>query len=146
MLLRSVVLRHHNGPVFTIPFSELGTVENLSRDWVKMKFTFSVPSDTDLELVRKTVKKVGQQLEQEPELKGMFLEPLKSQGAIAINGPSYEVGCKFSTRPGDQFAVRRRVYVALQKALTDKGITFFAPQLKLAPAEMPSTTPPQPAR
>jgi hypothetical protein len=58
--LRSVRLRHHRGPVFTIPFSDMGTIQNHSRDWVKIKFTFNVPVDTDVEMVRKLVKKVGQ--------------------------------------------------------------------------------------
>jgi small-conductance mechanosensitive channel len=131
--LRSVVLRHHRGPLYTIPFSEMGTIQNHSRDWVKNKFTFSIPSDTDLEMVRKTVKKVGQELEADPDLTGRFLEPLKSQGAIAINGPSFEIGCKFTTRPGDQFLVRRKIYAALQRAFQEKGISFFAPQLRVAP-------------
>lgn len=30
--LRSVRLRHHRGPVYTVPFGELGAVENMSRD------------------------------------------------------------------------------------------------------------------
>ena len=36
--LRSVKLRHHRGPVYTVPFGELGAVQNMSRDWVIDKF------------------------------------------------------------------------------------------------------------
>jgi hypothetical protein len=32
--IRSVKLRHHRGPVYTVPFSLLGAVQNQSRDWV----------------------------------------------------------------------------------------------------------------
>jgi hypothetical protein len=32
--LRSVKLRHQNGPIYTVPFGELGAVQNMSRDWV----------------------------------------------------------------------------------------------------------------
>ena len=35
--LRSVRLRHHRGPVFTVPFGKLGAVQNMSRDWVVEK-------------------------------------------------------------------------------------------------------------
>jgi len=136
--LRSVRLRHHRGPVFTIPFSDMGTIQNHSRDWVKIKFTFLVPSDTDVEMVRKLVKKVGQQLEEDPELDGKFLEPLKSQGAIGIRGRAYEIGCKFTSRPGQQFLIRRKAYAALQKALAEKDIDLFAPQLTLSQDD-PST-------
>jgi moderate conductance mechanosensitive channel len=40
--LRSVKLRHHRGPVFTVPFGELGAVQNMSRDWVIDKFQIGV--------------------------------------------------------------------------------------------------------
>jgi small-conductance mechanosensitive channel len=133
--LRSVRLRHHRGPVFTIPFSDMGTIQNHSRDWVKIKFTFLVPSDTDVEMVRKLVKKVGEQLVEDPELQDKFLEPLKSQGAIGIQGRAYVIGCKFTSRPGKQFLIRRKAYAALQKALAEKGIELFAPQLTLAADE-----------
>lgn len=134
--LRSVILRHPRGPIYTIPFSDLGGIQNHSRDWVKTKFSFAVPSDVDLEMLRKTVKKVGEALAVDPELAGVFLEPLKSQGAVGIEGRSYLVGCKFTTRPGEQFLARRKIYAALQKALNEKGIELFAPQLVIAPHEM----------
>ncbi len=31
---RSVRLRHQRGPIYTVPFSLLGAVQNQSRDWV----------------------------------------------------------------------------------------------------------------
>ncbi|PLU61244.1 mechanosensitive ion channel family protein, partial [Sinorhizobium medicae] len=55
--LRSVRLRHHRGPIFTVPFGELGAVQNLSRDWVIDKMTLNVTYDTDVELARKLIKK-----------------------------------------------------------------------------------------
>ena len=47
-MLRSVQLRHHRGPLYTIPYSSMGEIENHSRDWVKIKFFLRVPVDTDL--------------------------------------------------------------------------------------------------
>jgi small-conductance mechanosensitive channel len=129
--LRSVRLRHHRGAVFTISFSDMGPIQNHSRDWVKVKFLFNVPAETDVEMVRKMVKKIGQQLEADPELEGKFLEPLKSQGAVAINGAGYTIGCKFTARPGQQFLIRRKAYAAVQKAMKEKGIDLYVPQLTL---------------
>ena len=40
--LRSVKLRHHRGYLFTVPFGELGAVQNMSRDWVIDKFSINV--------------------------------------------------------------------------------------------------------
>jgi small-conductance mechanosensitive channel len=130
--IRSVRLRHPRGPVYTIPFSAMGTVQNHSRDYATMKFTFSVPSSVDLEMIRKLVKKTGEEMMSDPDLQGKILAPLKSQGALRIVGRSYEIGCKFTAKPGQQFAIRRKAYAALQKALSARGIEFFAPQLTVA--------------
>ena len=42
--LRSVKLRHHRGPLFTVPFGVLGAVQNMSRDWVIDKFRSTSPT------------------------------------------------------------------------------------------------------
>ena len=57
--LRSVKLRHHNGPLYTVPFGVLGAIQNMSRDWVIEKLSVGVTYDTDLDKARKIVKKVG---------------------------------------------------------------------------------------
>lgn len=145
--LRSARIRHHNGPIYTVPFSAMGTIQNHSRDYVVMKFSFAVPDDTDVEMVRKLVKKAGQELAADPELEGKLIAPLKSQGAISIQGRSYQIGCKFTARPGQQFVIRRKAYVVLQKALKEKGVELFMPSLMLstdAPA-VPGAAPPPPA-
>jgi small-conductance mechanosensitive channel len=40
--IRSVRLRHHRGPVYTVPFSLLGAIQNQSRDWVIDKIAVGV--------------------------------------------------------------------------------------------------------
>src|SRR6516165_6751700 len=44
--IRSVRLRHHRGPVFTVPFNLLGAVENMSRDWVIDKIAIGITYDS----------------------------------------------------------------------------------------------------
>lgn len=127
--LRSVRLRHHRGAVYTIPFGDMGTIQNHSRDWVKIKFTIEVPAEEDLERLRKLIKMVGAGLLEDPEIGNSFLEPLKSQGAVAMNGPNYIVGIKFTCRPGEQFIIRRKAYVALQKAAAEHGISGVTPKI-----------------
>ena len=42
--LRSVKLRHHRGPLYTVPFGSLGAIQNLCRDWVIDKLMVGVPT------------------------------------------------------------------------------------------------------
>src|SRR5204863_2254230 len=60
--LRSVKLRHHRGPLFTVPFGSLGAIQNMSRDWVIEKLQIGVTYDSDLEKARKLIKQIGKEL------------------------------------------------------------------------------------
>jgi len=122
--LRSVRLRHHRGPVYTIPFGSMGTVQNHSRDWVKIKLLLRVPFDTDLEKVRKLIKKVGIAMEQEPEFAEHIIQPVKSQGVLEVDDSAMIIGVKFICKPGEQFVIRREAYARIQKAFADNGIEF----------------------
>ena len=61
------MLRHHRGPVYTVPFGELGAVQNQSRDWVIDKITIGLTYDSDLDKARKLIKKIGKDLAADPE-------------------------------------------------------------------------------
>ncbi|HEX4184988.1 MAG TPA: mechanosensitive ion channel domain-containing protein, partial [Stellaceae bacterium] len=49
--VRSLKLRHQNGPLHTIPYGQLGAVTNLSRDFATIKFNLRLEPGTDIELV-----------------------------------------------------------------------------------------------
>ena len=127
--LRSVQLRHHNGPLHTIPFGSMGNITNHSRDWVRVKFKIKVPFDTDLNKMRKAIKKVGEAMEADPELGPMFLQPLKSQGAFDTDDTGFITSVKFMSRPGEQFILRREAFARIQKAFQESGIEFAAPRV-----------------
>ena len=122
--LRSVRLRHHRGPLNTVPFGEIKTVQNLSRDWVLMKLEFRVPYDTDVERVRKIIKRIGAGLLEDPVMGGSFLAPLKSQGVYAMEDSAMVIRAKFMARPGEQFIIRREAFRRIREAFEAEGIPF----------------------
>jgi small-conductance mechanosensitive channel len=131
--LRSVKLRHQNGPLYTVPFGVLGAIQNMSRDWAIEKLTIGVTYDTDIDKARKIVKKVGQELAQDPELAPGILEPLKMQGVQAFGDFAIQLRMKMMTRPGDvQFAARRRALAMIKKAFDANGIKFAYPTVQVA--------------
>lgn len=122
--IRSFQLRHQNGPLHTIPFGEVKRLTNYSRDWVIMKLPLRLTYDTDPEKVRKLVKKLGQQLLEDPDIGHMFLDPLKSQGVYQMEDSAMIIRVKFMTKPGDQFLVRKRVYAEIRDLFEREGIHF----------------------
>ncbi len=130
--LRSIRLRHHRGPLFTVPFGNLGAVQNLSRDWVIDKITFNVPFDTDVAKVKKIVKRVSAEIMEDPVLAKGILEPLKSQGVFAMNDFAMQIRVKFKAKPGGQFAVRRAAYDRIKRALAENGIKIAVPTVSVS--------------
>ena len=122
--IRSMQLRHHNGPLHTIPFGEIRHLTNFSRDWVMMKLPLRVTYDTDVERLRKLIKRLGQDLLDDPELGPKFLQPLKSQGVIQMEDSAMIVRVKFMTRPGDQWTLRTKVFARIRELFEREGIKF----------------------
>ncbi|MCB1740840.1 MAG: mechanosensitive ion channel family protein, partial [Gammaproteobacteria bacterium] len=131
MSLRSLRVRHHLGAVHTIPFGELKALTNYSRDWVIMKLEFRVPFDTDLKLVKKLVKQVGAELQQNPDYGHHILEPLKSQGVRRMEEFNMVVAVKFMTRPGEQWTIRRDAYQKIRDVFEANGISFARRDVKV---------------
>lgn len=138
--VRSVVLRHPRGALHTLPYGEINQLSNYSRDWVIMKLEFRVAHDTDVDKVKKIFKRIGNELQTDPEFGKAFLEPLKSQGVYAMEEGALVLRAKFKTPPGRQFQIRKEVYRRVQKAFRENGIQYAYRRVAV---EAPAGTDPQ---
>jgi moderate conductance mechanosensitive channel len=121
--LRSVALRHHNGPLHFVPYGALGTVRNTSRDWVIDKFNLPLPIEVESEAIRKMIKKVGEDMKADPVIGPMMLEALK--GKLYRIDPGVKVfRCKFRSPPGRQFDVRANALKRIEAALKKMDLHF----------------------
>jgi small-conductance mechanosensitive channel len=130
--LRSIKLRHHRGYLYTVPFGELGAIQNMSRDWVIDKLTVSVTYDTDLDQVKKIIKQIGRELQADPELAPHIIETLKMQGVEQFGEFAIQIRFKMMTKPGEQFVIRRRAYGMIKKAFAENGIEIALPTVTVA--------------
>jgi moderate conductance mechanosensitive channel len=137
--IRSVKLRHHRGPVYTVPFSLLGAVQNQSRDWVIDKIAIGITYDSDLNLAKKLIKQIGLELAKDPEFAPLILEPLKMQGVDQLGDFAVQIRAKMMTLPGEQFVIRRQAYAMIKKAFDENGIKFAFPTVQVAGEGEPST-------
>ena len=134
--VRSFQLRHHDGPVHTIPYGEIRSLTNWSRDWAIMKFELRIPFETDIEKVRKIIKQIGIDMMEDPVYGPLLLQPLKSQGVNRMDDSALIIRCKFTAIPGQQYLIRREAFTRIQKAFEEKGIQF-APRRVLVEATTP---------
>ena len=133
--LRSVKLRHHRGPLFTVPFGELGAVQNMSRDWVIDKMMIGITYDSNLDTAKKLIKQIGKDLAADPEFKPHILEPLKMQGVEQFGDYAIQIRMKMMTKPGEQFAIKRKALALIKKAFDANGIKFAFPTVQVAQGE-----------
>jgi small-conductance mechanosensitive channel len=131
--IRSFQLRHHNGPVHTVPYGEIKTLTNWSRDWAIMKFELRIPFETDIDVVRKIIKRIGIEMMEDAEFGPLMLAPLKSQGVNRMDDSALIIRCKFTAIPGQQYLIRREAFTRIQRAFEEKGIQF-APRRVLVEA------------
>jgi small-conductance mechanosensitive channel len=129
MSLRSVRLRHQNGQVHTIPFGQVQSVTNYSRDWSVVKFNLHLDPAVDIETVRKTIKRVGEELLNDPEVGAEFMQPLKMQGVVDVLQTALVVRCKFTATPTRPTYLQRQALRRLIDAFTAGEIRFAAPNV-----------------
>ncbi len=122
--LRNVMLRHHLGMLQVVPHSDLGAVTNYMRGGIIIKFPLEFPYDTDVNKVRKIIKKVGQEMLKDEVLGEDFLAPIKSQGVYAITNSIMVIRVKFTAKPGKQFVIKREAFRRLTEAFNARGIYY----------------------
>ncbi len=122
--LRNIMLRHHRGMLQIVPHSELGAITNFMRGGMIVKFNLDFPYDTDIDKVRKIIKKVGIAMLDDEELGKDFIQPVKSQGVREITNSVMTIRVKFTAQPGTHFVIRREAFKRITEALKAKGIEY----------------------
>jgi small-conductance mechanosensitive channel len=123
--IRSVKLRHQNGPLHTVPYGQLGAVTNLSRDFATIKFNLRFEPTTNIEVVRKTAKQLGLAMQEDhPELAGEIMQPLKLQGVFEVVDNAVVLRFKFTARPVKPSWVQREYLKRMVRAFDENGIKF----------------------
>lgn len=149
--LRSVQLRHQSGQVHTVPFGQIPSLTNASRDWATVKFNLRLDRKVDIEKARKVIKKVGVAMQENPEIAPHLIAPLKMQGVADIADNAIVVRLKFTAVPAHASVVQREAMKKVYSALSEAGIPFASnavtvrsPDERLAAAALASqTVPPQ---
>lgn len=145
--VRSLKLRHQNGQLHIVPFGQVGHITNFSRDWTVVKFNLAFAPGTDVELLRKTVKKLGTDMLEEPAFKPIIMQPLKMQGVVDIKDSQVIVRFKFMARPKNPSVIQRTAIRRMYDTLPGLGIHFATPTMtayptSLMPMSAPATPPP----
>ncbi len=122
--LRSIKVRHPRGMLFTIPYGDMGAIQNFSRDYIITKLDIRVRYDADIEKIRKIVKKIYKEILLDDELAPTLLGKIKSQGVREMDDSAMILRVKFKTIPGGQFMIRKAVFHKIQEKFRENNIEF----------------------
>lgn len=122
--LRNVMLRHHRGMLQIVPHSDLGAITNFMRGGITVKFNLDFPYDSNINKIRKIIKKVGKAMLKNEEYGKDFIRPVKSQGVRDISNSVMTIRAKFTAQPGTHFVIRREAYKNITEALKAQGIHY----------------------
>ena len=129
--IRSVKLRDDSGGIHTVPFSDVSSVTNLSRDF--SYYLFSVPIDyrVDTDTVAEVIKEIAKGLEADPKFATLILAPVDIWGVDGFGENGVSLKGSFKTRPLQQWAVGREFYRRLKKRLDELNIALPMPRREL---------------
>ena len=128
--IRSLQLRHHNGPIHTIPYGEIPKVTNNSRDWVIVKLKWTVPFGTNVIKIKRLFKQIGKEM-METEYAGDLIQTFKSQGVYDVDDVGIVIRGKFMAKPGTQWIIRKDVYQRVQAKLEENDIEFARREVRV---------------
>jgi small-conductance mechanosensitive channel len=129
--IRTLRLRDINGSVHTIPFSSVGSVKNLTKEFAYYLFEVGVAYREDTDEVISVLREIDEDLRADPDYKHLILEPLDIWGVDRFADSAVIVRARYKTRPGNQWAVGRAFNGRMKKAFDALGIEIPFPHVTL---------------
>ncbi len=125
--VRTIRLRDQAGAVYTVPFSEVTTVKNLTRDFAYVVARIAISYSEDIDRVVEILRQASEELMADETLRPSILDPFDYQGVDALDPSSVVLLVRIRTVPSKQ-AVVGRAFNRLVKIAFDKhGVTTRDP-------------------
>ena len=135
--IRSIRMRDPSGTVHTIPFSDVTTVINYTREFAFAVLEIGVAYKENVDRVTQVIEEVGQELRQDPDQQVHILDDLQVQGLDRFDDSAVIIKARIKTAPGMQWAIRRAFNRLLKRRFDAEGIEIPFPQQTIWFAEEP---------
>jgi moderate conductance mechanosensitive channel len=133
--IRTIRLRDQTGAVHTVPFSEVTTVKNMTKDFAYAVARITVAYREDTDRVTEILRQVCDELNADTELQPWILDPFDYQGIDSLDESSVALVLRVRTVAGKQFVVGRALNRLIKIAFEKHGIAMRdpAPMLLASP-------------
>ena len=131
LTIRTVRLRDIDGIVHTIPFSEIKSIKNYSREFGYAIFRVAVPSNMEIDDAIKLMREVGQKIRTDPLQRRNIWSPLEIQGVESFESGNAILRARFKTAPIKQWEVSRAFNLSLKRHLDEAGLDLATPRMNI---------------
>lgn len=107
LTIRTIRLRDIHGTVHTVPFSEVNSVKNLTKEFSFAVMEIGVAYREDMDHVFDVITRTGVELREDPKFAEVILEDLQIQGLDRFDDSAIVIRARVKTKPLQQWAVRR---------------------------------------
>lgn len=129
--LRITQLRNIQGSLITIPNSQIGIIQNLSKDWSQVDLSFTVTPTTDLTEACCLLQETAAQLAEDADWRRFILEPPDLLGIDNIDHTGVTLRLLLKTQPSKQWLVARELRRRIKFAFDEANIRMGLPQERL---------------
>lgn len=126
--IRTVCLRDIDGIVHIVPFSEIKTVKNYSRELGFAIFRISIAHDMNIDDAIKAVRSVANEMRLDPILQRDIWSPIEIQGVESFDSGNAVLRARFKTAPLKQFEISRIFNLRLKRYLDEHGLDLGVPR------------------
>jgi small conductance mechanosensitive channel len=141
MGFRVLTLRDLHGNVHVIPNGSIDRVINMTRDYSRYVFDIGVSYREDPDEVMAILRKIGDEIIEDPEFAPDILEPLEMLGVDRFEDSAVVIRCRITTKPIKQWRVGREFNRRLKKALDKHGIEIPFPHRTIYMGDPKKTRP-----
>lgn len=129
--IRTVRLRDLSGAVHTVPWGDVTSVINLTKDFSYYVMDIGIAYREDVDEVIAVLEALGAELEADPELGREMLGPIEILGVDAFGDSAVVIKARLKTRPTKQWIVGRAFNRRMKKRFDERGIEIPFPHTTL---------------
>jgi len=126
--LRKVQLRDFAGIVYTVPFSQISTIQNMTKNFSYYVMDISVAYQHNTDEVIDVLRGVDKDLRADKTFERLILEPIEIVGVERFDENAVVIKARIKTRPVKQWDVGREFNRRMKMAFDKNGIEIPFPQ------------------
>ena len=127
LTVRTIVLRDLAGNVHIVPFSAVGTLTNMTKEYSRYVLDVGVAYREDTDQVVEVLRAIDAEMRADPEYASKMIAPIDILGVDRFEDSAVIVRARLTTKPIEQWSVGREFNRRMKKRFDELGIEIPFP-------------------